>query len=274
MTFEGSLGVLNGEATELVYFGGERVSQLDWETYDAPVIKLGAIWDLNSRWTFSADYWKTLTEGHGYMTDRDWQSGIAEPSDISKHPDTDTTKASAIDLSASYWLLSQTDYKVGIIGGLFGQKIKYEARGGSYNYDFGEDVGTIPQDTLGISYQQTFLTLYLGLGGDYRVGKSQFGAQIKWSPLVKAEDFDTHHLNDTTYNGEGSGHSTYTSLSFSYAYHLSPKMKIYSEYAYTKFSEKNINLKIDDGSDSFRSKDGGGVASESSLISVGLKYSL
>ncbi|WP_422411683.1 MULTISPECIES: omptin family outer membrane protease [unclassified Endozoicomonas] len=273
MTFEGSLGVLSGEATELVYIDGERASQLDWETYNAPVIKLGAIWDLDPRWTFNADYWMTLTHGNGYLTDRDWESGIAEPSDISKHPHTKTTKASAIDLSASYWLLSKSDYKVGVTGGLFGQKMHYEARGGSYNYDFGEDVGTIPHDTLGVSYQQIFLTLYLGLSGDYRVGKSQYGAQIKWSPLVKAEDFDTHHLIDTTYDGKGSGHSTYASLSFNYAYQLSPRMKIYSEYTFTKFSEKNINLKIDDGSETFYLKDGGGAANESSLISVGLKYS-
>ncbi|WP_257254589.1 MULTISPECIES: omptin family outer membrane protease [unclassified Endozoicomonas] len=275
VTLEGSLGVLNGEATELVYFGAEKVSQLDWKTDNAPVIKLGAIWDLNASWTFTANYWMTLTDGDGHMTDRDWdwESGISEPSHISKHPDTKTTKAFTIDLSASYWLLSQSHYKVGVTGGLLSQKTQYEARGGSYNYGFGQYVGTFPDDTLIISYEQKFSTLYLGLGGNYRRGKSEFGAQVKWSPLVKADDFDTHHLRNTTFKSEGDGNSTYTFLSLNYAYHLNPVMKIYGEYAYTKFSEKNMNVTINDGLDTYYVEDAGGAASESSVISIGLKYS-
>ncbi|WP_367180808.1 omptin family outer membrane protease [uncultured Shewanella sp.] len=74
LTFEGALGVLDGSSTEIVYEStGRKLSQLDWDINNVPIIKLGANWDLNEQWTFKGRFWSVVTNnGNAHMEDRDW----------------------------------------------------------------------------------------------------------------------------------------------------------------------------------------------------------
>ncbi|MER2495439.1 omptin family outer membrane protease [Vibrio neptunius] len=277
VTLEGSFGVLNGSSTELVYSSstGRKLSQLDWEIHNVPIIKLGAAWDVNDKWTLTGSFWSVLTDdGDAHMEDRDWlNANQSSPTDISISPDTKLRDAHEIDINAIYWLLSQSNYKVGALAGYQYNLFKWDGIGGTYSYNNGANVGSFP-NVVGIDYKQEFSVLYLGLAGEYTLDKSDFGAQLKWSPWVNATDVDHHNRRDLTFYEQSDFNSDFLSLSLNYGYKFTPSMKLYAEYVYTKYSEARADTTIVNNSTGVTSfvANGAGLDNQNSTISVGLKY--
>ena len=273
---EGAVGLLNGSSTELVYEDGKKISQLDWKIKNVPIIKLGAAWDINESWTVKGGLWSAMNnDGDAHMEDRDWlEPNQSSPSDISTHPGTKLRNAYEIDLNTTYWLLNKSNYKVGALTGFQYTQFKWDAIGGTYQYDNGTDVGTFPNNEVGIDYKQEFKVFYLGLAGEYSIDKSDFGAQVKWSPWVDAKDTDNHKFRDEVFYDKSSGHSDFISLSLNYGYNFTPNVKLYAEYAYTIYDEaKADTTQIEnDTGDVYHSPNSAGLDNKNSVVSLGLKY--
>ncbi|MCL1126601.1 omptin family outer membrane protease [Shewanella surugensis] len=276
LMLEGSLGILNGSSTELVYDSdGSKLSQLDWDINNVPIIQLGATWNLNDNWTVKGSFWSILTDdGNANMKDRDWLDPYqSTPTDISVSPDTKLREAYEFDLNVTYWLISQQSYKLGVVSGYQYNTFKWDGIGGSFSYDNGADIGVFP-DTVGIDYEQEFSALYLGLAGEYIFQQSEIGMLLKWSPWVNAKDVDNHNMRDLTFYEKGNESSDYLSLSLNYGYNFTSQVKLYVEYVYTKYFETKADTTIVENStgDSYFIPNGAGLDNENSTISVGVKY--
>ncbi|WP_252724330.1 omptin family outer membrane protease [Vibrio hepatarius] len=274
---EGAIGLLNGSSTELVYDDGQKLSQLDWKIENVPIIKLGATWDINEKWTVKGGFWSVMSDnGDAHMEDRDWEDpNQSSPTDISISPDTKLRNAYEIDLNATYWLLSESNYKIGALAGYQYNQFKWDGIGGTYSYNNGADVGSFPDNSVGIDYKQEFKVFYLGLAGEYSINKSDFGAQVKWSPWVDAKDRDNHNERDLTFYEQSNGNSDFVSLTLNYGYNFTPNVKLYAEYVYTIYDEAKAKTTMIDNAtgevDSFDNS--AGLDNKNSLVSVGLKYS-
>ncbi|MCL9780188.1 omptin family outer membrane protease [Vibrio sp. S4M6] len=277
VTFEGSLGVLNGSSTELVYeSSGRKLSQLDWEIEDVPIIKLGIIWDVESDLTLQGRIWSVLTSnGDAHMEDRDWQdANQSSPTDISIHPDTKLRHAFEIDLNSIYWFVQQVNYKVGLLSGYQYNEFKWDGIGGTFSYNNGANVGSFA-DVVVIDYKQQYSVFYLGLAGEYTLGsRSEFATSVKWSPWVYAKDVDNHYLRNLRFYDDSNELSNFVSLSVNYGYRFSSQTKIYAEYVYTKYFEARADtttVNTSTGATSF-SPNAAGLDNEHSTVSIGLNY--
>ncbi|MGF1740290.1 omptin family outer membrane protease [Vibrio profundum] len=277
LTLEGSLGVLNGSSTELVYDNtGRKLSQLDWEIDGVPIIKLGAIWDVDYTWTLKASFWSVVTsDGDAHMEDRDWQdANQSTPTDISIHPDTKLRGAYEFDINSTFWILYQSTYRVGALSGYQYNEFKWDGIGGTYSYNNGANVGTFA-DVVVIDYKQQFNVFYLGLVSEYQLGqRSDFTVLLKWSLWANAKDVDNHYLRDLTFFDNSNEDSNFVSLSLNYGYQFTPRMKLYAEYVYTKYSEARADtITVDNTTgNTTLSPNAAGLDNDHATASIGLKY--
>ena len=271
---EGALGLLNGSSTELVYRDGKKLSQLDWEIENVPIIKLGATRDINEQLTFKGGLWSVMNDdGDAHMEDRDWLTpNQSSPSDISIHPDTKLRNAYEIDLNATYWLAINSNYRMGALVGYQYNQFKWDGIGGTYRYNNGANVGAFSNIVV-IDYKQEFQVFYLGFAGEYNIDRSEFFAQVKWSPLVDAKGVDNHRLRNLTFYEQSNGDSDFVSLTLNYGYNFTPRAKLYAEYVYTVYEEAKADTKLVNnttGQVSY-SPNSAGLDNENSTVSVGIK---
>ncbi|WP_162813967.1 omptin family outer membrane protease [Vibrio tetraodonis] len=277
LTFESSLGLLNGSSTELVYQNsGQKLSQLDWEIESVPTVNFSASWSASERWILAAQLWSVLTsDGDAHMEDRDWLVANQDsPSHISIHPDTKLRHAFEIDLSSTYWLVQRGYFSLGLLGGYQYNEFKWDGIGGTYSYNNGADVGSFA-DIVVIDYKQQFSVWYMGLTGEYQLSsRSSLNSTIKWSPFAYAKDVDNHYLRNLRFYDDGNDFSNFLSLSLNYSFSLLPQTYIFTEYVYTKYFESRADItqvNTDTGATSF-SPNAGGLDNDHSIISIGLKY--
>ncbi|WP_076589122.1 omptin family outer membrane protease [Vibrio ostreicida] len=274
LALEGSLGFLNGASTENVFdTTGKKVSQLDWKIDNVPIIKLAAALDLNEKWTLKGGFWSAITDdGDAHMEDRDWLvANQSDPSHISISPDTKLRHAYELDLSATYWFLKRDQYQLGAVGGYQYTTFKWDGIGGSYSYNNGANVGTFP-NAVGIDYKQEFGALYLGMAGSYQLNQSEFGFLVKWSPFVDASDVDHHYMRGNTYYEDSNELSDMIALTLNYGYHVTPQIKLYAEYAYTKYEEARADMTIVTNSGVGYVPNAASLDNHNSTATVGVKY--
>ena len=274
-SLDASIGVLNGTSTELVYEdSGEKLSQLDWDIKNVPIIKLGGQWDVDSI-TIRGNVWTSLTdEGDANMVDRDWLTpNQSAYSDISISPNTQLTQAVEYDLNLTYWIVEHQNYKIGVLGGYQYTNFKWDAIGGVYSYDNGADIGVLP-NMKGIDYEQKFNAPYIGISGNYNNNNSEINMLIKWSAWVDSRDTDNHYARDLTFHEKSNAKSEFVSLSLNYGYYIKPNIKIFGEYAYSKYFKANADTTIVDNisGDSDTVPNSAGLDHDNYTLTAGVKY--
>ncbi|MEO4047436.1 omptin family outer membrane protease [Pseudomonas sp. CAU 1711] len=273
------LGYLTGRSQEKVYDpqSGAKISQLFWEIEQAPTLHAGLVVEPRPWLGLSLSGWTKLDSGNSTMTDYDWLvEGEGAWSDRSYHPDTRLMRAYQVDAAASFWLLREDDWQLGLLLGYQHTHYKWEAKGGSYTYssDFGfRDLqGNFPDGELGITYEQTYKAPYLGVVGRYRWGDWQIDASLRGSRWVDAEDYDIHHQRDTTFTGTGEG-SHLRAASLGLAYSFSERLSLRGQVDYQEFSEGKGKVRIDEGGvREIVEGDAGGMSNRTTQGSLALRY--
>lgn len=273
------LGILSGQAKELVYDpdeGGRKLSQLDWKYSNAPIIKGSFEWNALSRLSVGASGWMTIASHNGQMDDYDWlDESQRKWTEHSSHGNTHLEYANEFDLNVKGWILNEPTYRFGVMAGYQESRFSFTAKGGSYRYDNGAYVGNFSAGLTGISYKQRFKVPYIGLVGDYRYKKFEFGGAFKYSGWVHASDDDEHHYRQTTFTGKIRNQSYY-SLAGNVAYYLTDNAKIYVEGVWSHATNKKGSTSIhgfdDDGAFSETVPNSAGIESRSFMTAIGLRY--
>jgi omptin len=272
-----NMGVLSGQAKERVYFpeeGGRKASQLNWEYSNAAVIKGSLDWDVLPWVSVGASGWTTITSKDGHMEDYDWMDARqSQWSDRSVHPDTTLQYANEFDLHLTGWLINQPAYRFGLMAGYQESRLSFRARGGSYDYNNGADIGEIPAGVVVIDYKQRFKTPYVGLVGSYRYQRFDMEGALKYSRWVSATDFDEHYLADKNFVGK-TKRQHYYSLVGNLGYFVTDNTKLFVEGAWSRMRNKKGSVDLSSRSDDYRETfaDSAGIENSNVMMTLGLKH--
>ena len=206
-TATGYLGYLNGESGEYVYGdAGEKVSQLDWKIDNALIIGGDLSYRATDWLSLRAGGWTTLASGNT-MDDRDWllgYNGFDSWTHWSHHPNTDTSKAFQIDVSAAAKFAEYNNLQFSALAGYRFKNMKWDASDGTFIYSSADDNGNIvgfrdQTETFHgpvIGYEQWWHTPYIGLGVTYEAPRFRLTGEIIGSPFVMSRDRDHHYLRN------------------------------------------------------------------------------
>lgn len=275
-------GYLTGEATELVYWpeaGGHKASELTWKIDDLFMFNLGAEMEIRGWAKIRMDTWFQVTDGDGSLDDFDWQVIGADWTDWSHHEDTDVSEAYMFDISGEMPFYKTGNTAFSAIVGYKVDHFGWQVSGGDYIYSvsgFRDAQGSFPDNVLGISYEQTFYSLYLGLGTQFQFSRFRTGARIIYAPYVYGEATDHHHLrNLSTYQtfdefGEGGLVAVDISGSYFFTDHLSLGLGLrYQSYS-TMTGDADWHY-LNEGR-IIRNYDGAGIDQTSTMFVTTLKY--
>jgi outer membrane protease len=212
VSFQGSLGLLNGSAQENVYSGvnGRRyhLSELDWDIKNVALagVQASVVW-LHTVW-LNAGLWGAATKGNGQMNDWDWLlNEFGSPWTDWSLSNVDVERAWLLDLNIAVELL-----RTGHLGlrGIAGYKYngwKWQDYGVQHVYSsdparpggFRNDVRNDPPETA-IVYEQNYHIPYLGVGANFRAGRWVLDASVLFSPFVYASDHDQHLYRELVFD--------------------------------------------------------------------------
>lgn len=194
---QGSIGIMSLQANEYVYSGNYTVSHLIWDTM-APVLRGSISIDVIDRLSVGAEG-SIAALGRSYMEDYDWLAGddtFANWTDRSQHPDTRLDHYWTGAVSLGYEVVRAEDASVRLRAGLKYTDVKWNAYGGSYIYSvsgFRDSAGSFPAGTPGISYQQQFPEVFVGVDGEQTYANNlRVGAMLRGGLTVQASATDDH----------------------------------------------------------------------------------
>jgi outer membrane protease len=182
-------GLLAGTASEYVFSGGNKTSQLDWGMN--PVVLAGLTFNTQffKMFFLNLGYWTGLNEHVGSVKDSDYTSfGI--PSLFSKQ-DSILERAHFLDLNAGYTYRIFDDLSVAGMVGYYFVNFKITARDGYVQYP----PGSMPQPFYGtgIAVEQTYDVPYVGIGATYEIHNMLYVQLFPvYSPLVHCQERDYH----------------------------------------------------------------------------------
>lgn len=143
------------------------------------------------------------------------------------------------------------------------------------SYYFRDTYFTLPDDELGITYEQTYDVPYIGIGFHANLDPVTLDGRFIGSTLVSADDKDTHHLRNIYFTDDfDSGHMF--GIDFACTYNFTPHFAATAAFQYQKYEEITGDasaLYLDSGQQ-YTWKDGAGISFESTLISLSLLMTL
>jgi outer membrane protease len=206
-----SAGWLSGQSHEFVYDGsGNKVSELIWDmnhafAFNADLgIQLIPALKLNAKGTWGIDI-------DSHMEDYDWMGlayGQTEWTHRSIHEDTELDHFARFDINLQYDIVQTSDV---VIGGLLGARftgVQWSAYGGDFVYTtdpattFRDDVFSLPDDTLGITYEQTWAVAYAGLLASIQTPSWRITGSVIGSPFALGQDDDEHWLRSLSFDDD------------------------------------------------------------------------
>ncbi|WP_432735988.1 omptin family outer membrane protease [Maridesulfovibrio sp. FT414] len=199
------VGVVNGEARELVYEEGKgrKVSELQWDIDNVVMAGVKGSFDFTDWLSFNGGFWMNLTGGDdGYMDDYDWLTSDPRWSDWS-HSRITVEKAISVDTNFEIKIF-EWDYLA--LSGLVGFKFdnwKWEDSGGSYVYSISgwrNSIGNFPENETGIGYEQWFYCPYVGIQTDSDFGDFKLKTYVKGTIYAWADDEDYHYSRRLVFN--------------------------------------------------------------------------
>jgi len=270
-----SLGYLTGEADEYVYDGGHTVSQLIWDIDATYMLGVGASISTARWFRFNADVYFNLGDGDASMEDYDWLVEGLDWTHFSVSEDTDVSKALLVDINAE---VTAYDYGKGRLYALVGYKhdhIEWDAYGGSYIYSvngFRDEAGSLP-DGVGISYEQTYDSIYFGVGLRGKENRFTYDLKLAYSPFVDADDADMHHWRNMYSTSDYSNEDMW-SFSATVGYDIIEQLNLSLSYLYEKYDTMRGDAVYEyrDEGLVIPYPDAAGVDLEFSLVSLSLQY--
>ncbi len=277
-----SLGVLNGEAHELVYDAqsGKKISELIWDMDNVLMLGAGVTVSPVNWLRLKADVGIAVTEGEGNMDDFDWlASNYDGYTDWSSHDDLEIDEGLTLDLNAEFAILRHNQSVLFAIAGFRHDNWSWVARGGDYVYSttyLGDTVGSFPDGVEVISYEQTYDTPYIGIGFQADLTPVTLSGRVIGSTLVSAEDEDTHHLRNLLFE-EDFDNGDMIGIDFAVTYKFNERMALTGSFQYLEFNEVRGETKMTDlgtGQSVVFSGDAAGADNETSTLAVAFTYSL
>ncbi len=273
------MGYLSGESNEMVYWpsvNNHKASELTWKIDDLYMVGFGASLRAGKWFTVNFDGWFKATDGDGTMDDYDWMQPGGPWTDWSHHEDTDVTDGSIIDINGEVSFLRTSRVTFNGILGYKRDNFGWESRGGEYIYSvngFRDVGGSFDDNALAISYEQTLEAPYLGVGIKADFGKFKLDARTIYSPLVKGEAVDYHHMrNLVTYDDFSDGDMIGVDVAGSYMFSNNLSMEVALSFQSYDTMQGDSEWHYNDVGQVVFVNDGAGMDQESAMMSVSLLY--
>ena len=225
---------------ELVYSPstGKKLSELIWKADDVQMLGIQFDYLASKRWFLHISY-KTNLSDNAQMDDYDWlKDGISDWSHWSTHPNTKLDKFTILDISWNNQLKSDSDIQKEVVIGYKIENRAFKAYDGSYIYSsnsgFRDQSGNF--SGLGISYEEEFKTLYLGLNLKKYYDRFILSGRIAYSPKVTATNIDTHHNRYFT-NNNTFADTTMKELSANVEYPINKSISLALNYLRVDYDE-------------------------------------
>ncbi len=245
-----SLGLLNGEASELVYdtSDGSKVSELKWQLNNVPMLGIGGSIIPFPWLTVNADVWFNLSSDNSEMDDYDWLISGMGWSDWSHHDDTSIDHATMIDINAEIPVLKRNKTTVYGIVGYKRDKFEWSARGGTFVYSvygFRDYTGSFQDGVEVISYEQTYNTPYIGIGFTANLTPITLSGRLIGSTLVDVDDQDHHKLRNLIFDDDfETGNMIGVDLSATYDY--TSRLHFIAGFHYQEYGEVKGSTTVTD----------------------------
>ncbi|MBU1566890.1 MAG: omptin family outer membrane protease [Proteobacteria bacterium] len=272
-------GYLTGESKELVYWptqGNHKASELTWAIDNLFMVGVGASLKVHDWMAVNFNGWIKATDGEGTMDDYDWMVRGGDWTDWSHHENTDVTEGSIMDFNVEFSFVRTDVVALKAITGYKRDNFGWEAYGGEYIYTeggFRNTTGAISDSIATIGYEQTFTSLYFGLGMAAKFNNFELNSRFIYSPLVQGEATDYHYLrNLVTYDEGDDGDMIAFDVSGSFL--INPQFTIEVGYSYQRYDmmQGDSEWHFRDDGVVYYFADGAGMDQTSSLLSVSLRY--
>jgi plasminogen activator len=273
-----SMGLVDGTAKELVYDNGYKLSQLNWTLDNVFMLGAGVSIKPLSWLRFNGNIWFLPGDGDGTMDDYDWRLEGYDWTDWSHHTNVSVKEGIMFDINAELTFLRFNETSVFGIVGYKHDHWKWEARGGTFiysSYYLRDTYFTLPDDELGITYEQTYDLPYIGIGFHANLDPVTLDGRFIGSTLVSADDKDTHHLRNIYFTDDfDSGHMF--GIDFACTYNFTPHIAATAAFQYQRYEEitGDASALYMDSGQKYTWKDGAGISFESTLISLSLLMTL
>lgn len=290
-----AISSINGTSKEIVYDGSKTLSELTWRLEDVKLLDISATYLIDNKTTLNANFKYNTETPYSTMDDYDWLSDVRDDwTHWSHHPHTKVEEVKQLDINIQSTLQRSRKNILYAILGYKQDTFKWEAANyGDYTYtsvdnsacetdssisctynnNFRDTSWSSTSETTGISYAQYFKGVYLGLGGiNTSITDTVLNFQLKYSPIIYAEDTDTHHNRDL-YFEEYFENVTMYEASLSAKYYLDIYNSIYFGFSYLKYELTRGNAYVTDLSTNIRYSNGdSGISHESSSYLIGFKH--
>ncbi|MGF0536543.1 omptin family outer membrane protease [Agrobacterium sp. ES01] len=227
-------GIMDIYATETVHSGSFKISELDWETKNVPVLRGSLGIEIAPEWQLKVNG-RVGFKGDGKMTDYDWISPYyidtskSGWSDRSIHPDTglDHFYSGGIEINRKF-----VDDPRNTLSGGIGVKytdLQWTSRGGSYLYSTTgtrDTSGTFTDGEKVITYRQQIPTAYAHIDGSRKFGRLSIDGGLEGGFAFAAKATDNHWLRDLEFTDEFDFAPTF-GASLGASYTLTPKASLY-----------------------------------------------
>ena len=277
ITVRGQLGLLNGEARELVYGGAEaagnedyKVSELIWDLES--VMMAGAVVTIGGggRLVLNAGLWKGINEGvDGEMWDYDWMDPARPDWTDRSRSEVDVIDAMMFDINLSLAVAVGEGYSLAAVGGLMVDIWEWDDRGQEFTYtvnSFRDTRGNFDGQNV-IDYQQTFLIPYIGVEAAADLDGISIQGWLLYSSVVVAEDQDHHILRDIHFTETFDGGDY---IAYGVAATLNIGEVLFVQGSVEKQEVKEIigDMEIEETGTS--NEDGAGISHEATMISAAI----
>jgi outer membrane protease len=275
VTTEMSIGLMTGKAQEFVYNpNGSVLSRLDWRYDNIAMLNTHTAVRVFDRVKLGLKGSFNLTES-SKMDDYDFNLPGCPPAAgggtlcHSWHPETKLRQAYLLDIYASYDVFKSTGFTVSALAGYKHDFYRWAAIGGDANY------GPLPPG-IGITYEQTWSTAYVGLGFVAEHGTWTLRGRAVGSGWAKGDDRDDHHLRSLTFTDKFD-RTTFFAADIGVAYRVTPNMSITADYGYQRWGTGKGPTTILDrttGATGVIPGDAAGGNSETHMVSLGVLVQL
>ena len=217
----------------------EKLSELIWEANDVSLLGIKFDYLLSKKTFLQVNYKMNITDGNSMMTDYDWlKTGNLDWSHRSIHPNTKLGKLTIFDISLNNKLEDKSQVDTSVVIGYRVENKSFKAYDGSYIYSSSGGFRDLSGDFsgLGISYEESFKTIYLGLDINRAYKEWLFNVKLTYSPKVTVTNKDTHHNRYFTNNNTFSN-TTMRGIDTSISYSLNNKISLALNYLQVKYNE-------------------------------------
>lgn len=275
LTIKGQLGVLNGEARELVYGGAAspgyedyKVSELVWDLEG--VVMAGVVVSLGGGGplVFNMGLWKGLNEGSGGgMVDYDWMDPSTPDWTDRSFSDVDVIDATMFDINLSFTFFERENMSLAVVGGLKYDTWEWDDQGQEYTYSvngFRDTTGSFGGQNV-IDYKQMFIVPYIGLEGAADFGAISVQGYVLYSSLTVAEDEDHHILRGLHFKETFDG-GDYLAFGVSCSFDINETLFVQIALEHQKVDEIIGDMEIVETAQNI--EDGAGISHEATMMSA------